>query len=86
MPEISRFLGIIIRMRFNDHPPPHFHVQSGGRTATVSIRSLRVLQGNLSPRVLGLVVEWAALHQGELLLDWNLAMRQQPLNRIDPLV
>ncbi len=86
MPEISRFLGIIVRMRFNDHPPPHFHVQAAGRTAAVSIRSLRVLEGDLSPRILGLVVEWAALHRDELLLDWDLAMKRQPLNRIDPLV
>ena len=86
MPEISRFLGIIIRMQFNDHPPPHFHVQSGGKTAMVSIRSLRLLEGDLSPRVLGLVAEWAALHREELLLDWDLAMKHQPLNRIDPLV
>lgn len=85
MPEISRFLGIIIRMRFNEHPPPHFHVQAGGKSATVSIRSPRILQGRLSPRILGLVVEWAAQHEEELLLDWDLARRKLPLNRIDPL-
>lgn len=85
MPEISRFLGIIIRMRFNDHPPPHFHVESGGCSATVAIRSLRILEGRLSPRVLGLVVEWAALHQDELLVDWDLAMSKQRLKRIPPL-
>ena len=27
MPEISRFLGIVITMYFNDHNPPHFHVR-----------------------------------------------------------
>ena len=27
MPEISRFLGIIITMYFDDHDPPHFHVR-----------------------------------------------------------
>ena len=27
MPEISRFLGIIITMYYNDHNPPHFHVR-----------------------------------------------------------
>lgn len=25
MPELSRFYGIIIRMFYGDHPPPHFH-------------------------------------------------------------
>jgi hypothetical protein len=27
MPELSRFLGIIVYMYFNDHNPPHFHVE-----------------------------------------------------------
>ncbi len=31
MPEISRFLGIVICMYFNDHNPPHFHVEYNDR-------------------------------------------------------
>ena len=33
MPEISRFYGIVIRMYFDDHVPPHFHAPPdvGGR-------------------------------------------------------
>ena len=49
------------------------------------IESLTILEGQLSPRVLGLVVEWAALHRQELMDDWNLARQQQPLKRIAPL-
>jgi hypothetical protein len=67
MPEISRFFGIIIAMFYNDHPPPHFHVRYGGMRAVVGIEDLVLLEGNLSPRVLGLVVEWAARHRSELL-------------------
>ncbi len=29
MPEISRFFGIVIRMHFDDHRPPHFHATYG---------------------------------------------------------
>jgi hypothetical protein len=29
MPEISRFFGIVIRMYFDDHDPPHFHARYG---------------------------------------------------------
>lgn len=29
MPEISRFYGIIIRMYYEDHNPPHFHAVYG---------------------------------------------------------
>jgi hypothetical protein len=86
MPEISRFFGIIIRMRYNDHAPPHFHVHAGGSMAAIGLRPLRILEGELRPRVLGLVIEWAALHQEELLLDWDLARKRLPLRKIPPLV
>ena len=85
MPEISRFFGIIITMYYNEHPPPHFHVRYGGQRALVAIESLTTIQGRLTPRVLGLVVEWAAAHQAELMEDWELARRKEPLNKIEPL-
>lgn len=85
MPEISRFFGIIVSMNYNDHAPPHFHVRYTGQYATVAILPLRLLEGRLPPRVLGIVMEWATLHQAELLEDWNLARRRRPLKRIAPL-
>ena len=85
MPEISRFFGIIITMFYNDHPPPHFHVRYGDQRALVSIESLTTLRGRLTPRVLGLVVEWAAAHQAELMDDWERARKEEPLVRIAPL-
>jgi hypothetical protein len=85
MPEISRFFGIIIAMFYNDHPPPHFHVRYGGQRAVIGIEDLALLDGDLSPRVLGLVIEWAALHRPELLDNWNRARAQTPLNRVEPL-
>jgi len=85
MPAISRFFGIVISMNYNDHPPPHFHVRYGGQRALMGIATLAVLQGQLSPRVLGLVGEWAAQHQAELAANWDLAVRQQPLQPIQPL-
>jgi Domain of unknown function (DUF4160) len=85
MPEISRFFGIIIAMYYNDHPPPHFHVRYGQQKAIIEIQSLTILEGKLSPRVLGLVIEWAASHQAELLQNWELARQQDPLESIQPL-
>lgn len=67
MPEISRFFGIVIKMFFDDHNPPHFHAEYGGDLALIDIRSLAVFSGRLPPRVTGLVIEWATLHQRELL-------------------
>jgi len=85
MPEISRFFGILIAMNYNDHPPPHFHARYGDYKAIIDIRTLRLLEGQLPPRVFGLVMEWAVLHQRELLSDWDLARQSAPLQRIAPL-
>ena len=85
MPELCGFFGLVILMFYNDHPPPHFHVRYGGQRAIVDIRTLAVLEGRLSPRALGLVTEWAALHQSELLDAWDRARRQEPLPQIAPL-
>jgi hypothetical protein len=85
MPEISRFFGIIVAMFYNDHAPPHFHVRYAGERALIGLETLSVLEGKLSPRVLGLVVEWAALHRQELLDDWESARREEPLQPIAPL-
>ena len=54
MPEISRFLGIIIAMYYNDHAPPHFHVKYGDIEAVIAIDTGEVVEGRLPPRVLGL--------------------------------
>ena len=72
-------------MNYNDHVPPHFHARYGGDQAIIAIETLRVLGGRLSPRVMGLVVEWALQHRDELLEDWRLARESAPLKRIAPL-
>jgi len=85
MPEISRFLGIVIKMFFEDHHPPHFHAEYGESEALIDISSMSVFAGRLPPRVVGLVIEWASLHQQELLANWERAQAQQVLRKIDPL-
>ncbi len=85
MPEISRFYGIIIRMYFGDHPPPHFHAEYSGHSVVVDIRTVAVITGSLPPRAMGLVTEWALLHQAELEEMWMDAERLNPLGKIDPL-
>ncbi|MCX6549629.1 MAG: DUF4160 domain-containing protein [Acidobacteria bacterium] len=85
MPELCRFFGIVISMHYNDLAPPHFHARYGAERAALLVRDLRVLDGRLPPRVLGLVIEWAARHRDELLADWARAARQLPLVPIAPL-
>jgi hypothetical protein len=85
MPEICRFYGIVIRMYFGDHAPPHIHVEYGSDQALIDIQTLAIFVGKLPPRAMGLVVEWASLHQEELMGFWNQAVSMQPLGRIEPL-
>jgi hypothetical protein len=85
MPEISRFFGIVIKMFFDDHNPPHFHAEYSGDVALFDIRNLSLFSGYLAPRVKGFVIEWATIHQQELLEDWERAQTQQDLLRIAPL-
>jgi len=85
MPEISRFFGIVIKMFFSDHAPPHFHAEYSGQEALVAIETLEVLRGGLPRRALALVLEWAAVHRDALRADWELARSGQRLTPIPPL-
>jgi hypothetical protein len=85
MPEISRFFGIVIRMYFLDHAPPHFHAKYGGAEAQVQIQPVGLLSGSLPPRALALVVEWATLHHAELIENWRRLHADEPPLDITPL-
>lgn len=71
MPEISRFLGIIIRMFVSEHNPPHFHAFYNEHEAVFFNRSSGDVQGKLPPRIHGIVIEWADMHQKDLMENWN---------------
>jgi hypothetical protein len=85
MPTISEFYGLIIRMYWNDHAPPHFHARYGEFEAHYAISSLEVLRGGLPRRAHALVLEWAAMHRAELMEDWQLCESRQMPKRIEPL-
>jgi hypothetical protein len=85
VPEISRFFGIIIRMYYDEHDPPHFHAIYGDAEGQVGIDPIHVLSGDLPNRVVSLVVEWAALHQFELRGNWDRLRTNQQPNKIVPL-
>lgn len=54
---------------------------SGGREHS----NLAVIAGKLPPRAMGLMMEWASLHQDELMAVWEKAKNLEPLDKIDPL-
>ncbi len=85
MPTISVFFGIVIMMHYDDHAPPHFHVKYGEFEAMIRIEPLGILKSSLPPRALSLVMEWAVIHQNELMKDWKLAESYQKLEKIAPL-
>ncbi len=85
MPTISQFYGIIIRMFFDEHAPPHFHVQYAEYKAVVDIRQLEVTEGKLPRRAQELVLDWAELHQARLLENWVLCEMKQTPHKLPPL-
>lgn len=46
MPEISRFLGIVIAMFYNEHNPPHFHARYGEYKVEIASKPYLYLQGS----------------------------------------
>ena len=85
MPEISRFLGIVIAMFYNEHRPPHFHAKYGEHQIVVNIETGDVMEGYLPTRALGLVREWHNIHKGDLLENWRLVEGRKTLKKIAPL-
>ena len=85
MPEVSRFFGIIIRMYYDDHPPPHFHAIYGEQEVQVGIDPIVVLNGQLPRLAISMVIEWAAVHQQELMRNWQRLETDRSVVRIAPL-
>ncbi len=81
MPEVARFYGIIIKLFFGDHPPPHFHAVYGEHNAIFSIETLDMIEGDLTARARKLVVEWATLCQSDLDQMW----KTQEFKKLPPL-
>ena len=84
MPELSRFLGIVIAMYYRDHVPPHFHAYYGDYETTVEVDT-GLVSGLFPRRALAHVQEWRRMHRDELLAAWDLAQVGKPLPRIRPL-
>ncbi|MCI5158282.1 MAG: DUF4160 domain-containing protein [Candidatus Electrothrix sp. AUS1_2] len=84
MPEISRFLGIVIRMYIREHAPPHFHAEYGEYEITVEIET-GIVTGKFPRRALSAVLDWYVLYQDELRDNWKAASERKPLSKIAPL-
>jgi len=85
VPSISVFFGIIVRMFYNDHEPPHFHAEHQGIQGKFDFSGEMVAGAIESRTALRLIREWASLHRSELDQNWRLAKAGQPLRQIAPL-
>lgn len=85
MPTISAFYGIIIYMYWKEHNPPHFHVKYGEDNALILIENFSLAEGSLPPKALSLVIEWAVIHQKELMENWERGKKDLTFNKIEPL-
>ena len=83
MPEISRFYGIIIKMFYNEHNPPHIHEYQEYK-AIITIKE-GIVEGTMPKIALKLVFEWMEIHKEELLMNWDSVEKKKPLNNINPL-
>jgi len=82
MPTVAYFLGIAVRMFFNDHEPPHFHARYQGFSARIRIADGSLIDGRLPPTVARLLKEWTALRRDALMRNWKAARTDSPLERI----
>lgn len=71
-------------MYFNEHNPPHFHVEYQDYEAIVNIETGE-LTGKMSRRALGLVYDWLDQNKEALLENWKRIEERKPLKRIKPL-
>ena len=85
MPFVSMFFGIMIRMFFNEHNPPHFHAEYQGSEGIFNFDG-EMLQGNIkSTTALRLIKEWARLRNTELNENWVKITDKIGINKIEPL-
>lgn len=86
MPIISEFYGVKIKMFWNEHMPPHFHAEYNDNKILVDIINGTVFKGIFPFKQLKIVLAWNEIHEKELLQNWDNALNNQKLNRINPLV
>ncbi len=81
MPEIARFYGIVIKMFFDVHNPPHIHAVYGEYVGTINIKTGKLIVGDLPNKAVKLINEWLELHSNELMQMWE----SQNLSKLPPL-
>lgn len=84
MPTISMFYGILIRMYYDDHNPPHFYAFYADYKARFNLEG-ELIEGNMPSTQIKLITAWSLIHKDELLANWELAKNSEKLFNITPL-
>ena len=84
MPTISMFYGIIIRMYYVDHNPPHLHAYYNNEMARFNLEG-EIIEGELPKKQIKLIQAWIELHRQELEADWELSKNCEKQFKILPL-
>lgn len=84
MPTISMFYGILVRMYYDDHNPPHFHAFYNKYKAIFNLDG-ELIEGSMPSKQLKLIGAWSVIHKEELLANWELAKNGETLFNITPL-
>jgi hypothetical protein len=85
---LSMFYGLIISMFYGDnkqHKSPHIHVRYQDMKAVFSIPDGEIIEGSLPPKKIKLVQAWIVMHEEDLMANWELAISEQNIFKIEPL-
>lgn len=89
-PRIASFGGLVVKLYFGDHPPPHVHVYAGRighpgvKAARFSIDTGELIDGDLPPANVATVTNWCVRYREALRTDWQRARRNlHPVGRYD---
>ena len=85
MPSIAEFLGMVIYMYWDEHPPAHFHVKFGSMWASINIHSGELVDGALPRKKLKTIEEWRRIHKEELLKNWEIVSKNGAPHKVAPL-
>lgn len=84
MPQVAKVGRIKVLMYYNDHAPPHVHLDDGGEVQVV----VPIVGGTVPPGIFSkpdrkAILAWLASRETELLANWARASAGMPLQKID---
>lgn len=85
MPEISRFMGMVIQMYYDDHPTPHIHVKYAESRCKIDLEG-KLIDGSIPLPKLHIAERWVKLHHDELFKNWKRIRNGKQPERIEPWV